>query len=142
MTQKRKARRRGRPSFRPTAEQRRHVEIAAGGGVAPGDIATALKIPRTTLLKHFEHELTHGAHARRQEVIGALYRAAKKGNVSAARAFLAEEPKIGAPPPPPDAPKTDQTPLGKKAQANADAKDAPRGTEWSDLIGPRPSTVQ
>ena len=130
------ARPRGRPPFAPTAAQRRRVSIAAGGGMRHVDIATALGISRETLEKYFEAELSAGALERRMEVLQALHAAAKKGSSSAARAYLQHEATPAVPPAPqPDAAAKSET-LGKKAQAQADAVTAARGTEWDNLLGP------
>lgn len=100
------------------------------------DIATALGIARDTLEKHFESELAGGALARRMEVLQALHAAAKKGSSSAARAYLAHEATPAVPPlPVPD--EKPAAPVGKKAQAQADAVTAARGTEWDNLLAPR-----
>lgn len=117
----------GRPPFKPTPAQRRKVAIAAAGGMAHEEIAVALGICRNTLTKHFEKELSVGAHQKRMDVLEAMARAALKGNVAAAKAFLANTPGLAAPPVEP--------PVGKKEQANLDAKTAAAGTEWDDLIG-------
>lgn len=128
---------RGRPAFSPTAAQRRQVSIAAGGGMRHIDIATALGISRETLEKYFQAELSAGALARRMEVLQALHAAAKKGSSSAARAYLQHEATPAVPPAPqPDAPAPKAEPLGKKAQAQADAVTAARGTDWDNLLAP------
>ena len=102
----------------------------------PADIATALGISRETLEKHFEAELSAGALERRMEVLQALHAAAKRGSSSAARAYLQHEATPAVPPAPqPDAAAKSET-LGKKAQAQADAVTAARGTEWDNLLGP------
>ena len=120
-----------RPEFKPTPKQRRDVAIAAGGGVTHEEIALGMGISRPTLAKHFAYELTTGAYKRRQEVLTAMWKAAKAGNVSAQKAYTALSPKVAAPPEvPPDADK----PEGKKAQAKADAVTAQAGTEWADLL--------
>jgi hypothetical protein len=127
-----------RPSFRPTAAQRRQVAIAAGGGMSHEAIALALGLSRNTLRKHFAEELTSGAVARRMEVLRAQYRAAVKGNVAAQKAYLLHEPQdptgAGAPAKPRAAPA-----VGKKEQAQAAARQAAAGTDWDDLL-PRPGT--
>lgn len=140
---------RGRPAFKPTAAQKRQVSIAAAGGMRHDDIAIAIGICRDTLAKHFELELSAGAAARRMEVLGALYLAAKKGSSSAAKAFLAADPMLGVPPLPATAPataKAETAPapvavakLGKKDQAQADAQTAAEGTDWEALLGRVPA---
>jgi hypothetical protein len=131
---------RGRPEHQVTAATRRQVSIAAGGGMRHEDIAIALGISRETLRKHYITELTVVASLRRLEVLQSLHIAAKKGSTSAAKAYLANEPQLEAPPAgvgdgaaAPAVPEKQvkmATPLGKKEQANADAKTAHVGTEW------------
>jgi hypothetical protein len=139
---------RGRPAHKPTPAMRRQVSVAAGGGMRHQDIAIALGIDRDTLAKHYQAELTVVATMRRMEVLQALHIAAKKGSSSAAKAYLANEPHFSVPPEgvgdaaaaqPPEAPKTTpkEVPLGKKAQADADAVTAARGTGWDDLLSTR-----
>lgn len=75
----------GRPSFKPTVAMRRRVEELVSCGVSQDDCARAIGISTPTLVKHFEEELASGAAKKRAEVISMLYKAAKKGNVSAQR---------------------------------------------------------
>lgn len=113
---------------------RRSVSIVAGAGVSHEEIAIGLGIAINTLKKHFAFELTTGAYQRRQEVLNAMFKAAKKGNVAAQKAYAAMTPKPAAPPlqPPAD---TDK-PEGKKAQAQAAAVTAQAGTSWESLLKP------
>lgn len=114
--------------------------MAAAGGMAHEEIATALGIARNTLEKHFELELSTGANRRRLEWLMAMDRAARKGNVAAQKALLATTPRLGVSPvpkgveegagaQPPKAPK-----LGKKEQAQAEAVTAARGTSWDEIL--------
>ncbi len=130
----------GRPEYAPTKAIRKRVAIAAGAGMSHEEIAIGLGISRPTLEKHFEYELSHGAYAKRLEVLEAMHKAAAKGNVSAAREYLSVSPRASAPPP---APVEEGEPpaLGKKDQAKADAKTAGAGTEWGELLKPT-HTVQ
>lgn len=118
---------------------RQRVAVAVAAGMAHEQIAIALGIARNTLEKHFEVELSRGAYQRRMEVVFAQFRAAKKGNVSAQKAFLANEPHMATPPIPAagaeDAPKAAKR--GKKEQAQVDAAGAARGTSWEELL-PKP----
>lgn len=131
---------RGRPAYEPTAAVRRKVSLAAGAGMRHEDIAIALGIARDTLAKHFAIELSSAAAARRMEVLIALHKAALKGSSSAAKAYLAAEPEIAAPPgavaatPAAAAPAPKPAALGKKEQAAIDAQTAHIGTEWADLL--------
>jgi hypothetical protein len=127
-----------RPTFKPTAAQRRTVSIAAGGGMAHADIAEALGISRPTLLKHFEVELSVMAKLRRMEVLQAMFVAAKKGNVAAQKAFVAMTPTSAVPPLPAEFEKPKAAAVGKKEQAQAEAQVAHVGTEWEELLK-RPS---
>lgn len=121
--------RRGRPEFKPTAAQRRAVSIAAGAGMTHEEIAIGMGIARNTLEKHFQAELSVVAYQRRLEVLGAMHKSAMKGSVAAQKAYIALTPAAAAPPIP------KEEPMGKKAQAQADAVSAEKGTEWDDLIG-------
>lgn len=129
------SRKRGRPAFKPSDAMRLRVSIAAGGGMRHEDIAIGLGINRDTLSKYFEAELTVGASARRMEVLAGLHKAAKRGSSGAAKAYLALEPQVTAPPlPGPAADLVREAPLGKKDQANADAVTAAKGTGWETLL--------
>jgi predicted transcriptional regulator len=117
--------------FQPTKTQRRDTSIAAGAGVTHEEIALGLGISQPTLRKHFAYELTTGAYRKRQEVLNAMFKAAKAGNVAAQKAYCALSVKVAAPPVPLDQP---AKPEGKKAQANADAVVAQAGTDWESLL--------
>lgn len=102
--------------------------MAAGAGMTHEEIALGLGITRPTLSKHYERELSVGAYERRLEVLDAMHRSAKRGNVAAQKAYVALTPAVAAPPVP------KEKPLGKKQQAAADATTAQAGTEWGDLL--------
>ena len=124
-----------RPEHKPTAATRRRVEIGAGGGMPHESIAQALKIDAKTLRKHYSAELASGANLRRMQVLETLFTQARKGSTSAARAYLQHVPEFEAlAPAEPAKPAPKSEPLGKKAQANADAKDAQVGTGWDGLL--------
>lgn len=146
MPEKSTKRSRGRPAHQPTSALRRQVSIAAGGGMRHEDIALALGIARDTLEKHYAHELTTVATMRRMEVLQGLHAAAKRGSSSAAKAYLAIEPQLAAPPAAPsagqDSPPQRVRPEGKKAQAAEDAKTAQVGTDWGDLLRAPPPSIQ
>lgn len=50
----------GRHPFTPTAQQRRLVMVLRGAGLTPDDVAREVGTSRSTLYKHFKHELDHG----------------------------------------------------------------------------------
>jgi len=84
MTEKREpSKRRGRPSYRPSLEDRQTVEEMKFVGESDNTIARALGIDPDTLRKHFADELTGGHAQRRKEVIGLLFKSARDGNVAA-----------------------------------------------------------
>jgi hypothetical protein len=122
-----------RPEFKPTAAIRKQVAIAAGAGMAHENIALGLGISRTTLLKHFSDELSTGASKKRLEIISAMFATAKKGNVAAQKAYMLLNPQVAAPDPEKPA---QEKPVGKKEQAQVDAQNAAKGTDWNDLLAP------
>lgn len=106
-------------------------------------IALVLGITPPTLRKHFERELTQGAYTKRFEALQGMHSAAKRGNVSAAKTylagvvdFMAPSPEAGAPAPAPAPAPTAAPPKGKKEQAQAAAKTAHLGTDWDGLLNP------
>lgn len=102
------------------------------------EIAIALGVARNTLEKYFDGELSVGAYKRRAEVMEAMHKAALKGNVAAQKAFVAMTPMVAAPPVEAAEPKPEK--LGKKEQADVDAKGAEQGTSWEDVL-PRGNVV-
>jgi hypothetical protein len=145
MPKKSTGRGRGRPAHKPSDAQRRDVSIAAGGGMPHEEIAIAMGIGVDTLRKYYEAELSVGANVRRMEALKGLHKAAKRGSSSAAKAYLAATPQVAAPPAPPTQPDpppaAEQPKLGKKEQADADAKTAHRDTDWAELLEPK-TTIQ
>lgn len=100
--------------------------------MAHEEIAIALGISRNTLEKHFQWELSIGAHQCRAEVLEAMYRTAKKGVVAAQKAYVQMGVPVAAPPVENDTPEPAK--LGKKEQQQADAKVAQVGTDWETLL--------
>jgi len=85
----------GRPSFKPTAEQRNVVEKAAAFGLSYEQIsllvlkADKTPIEKTTLVKYFQAELDAGRPKAIATVAGALYNnAVRHNNVTAQIFFL------------------------------------------------------
>jgi hypothetical protein len=129
----------GRPPHKPTDITRRRVAVLAGAGWSHRRLATLLDIDRDTLTKHYLHELTIGAAEKLAEVMEAVYRLAKKGNVTAAK-FYSQHAQT--PEPTPESLEIVSMPsqaIGVKAQRNEHAKVAQQGTEWQQLL---PSSVQ
>lgn len=144
-----------RPSYKPTADQRRTVAIAAAAGMSHAEIAAGLEISRPTLYKHFELELSVGAIKKRFEVLKFMHTAASKGNVAAQKALLGLTPTPAAPPAEGESTSSDPAKgvgapakakadppaaalvVGKKEQAQLDAVTAQVGTGWEDLLDPK-----
>lgn len=120
-----------RPTFKPTKAQRRDVMIMVAAGMSEREIAAGLGLARDTLNKYFFDEMSIGRARKRREVVVSMFRAAKKGNVAAQKAFLA----LGdlAPEAPPAKPEKPEK-LGKKEQAARDAETAEKGTSWGDIL--------
>lgn len=76
---------RGRPPFKPTAEQQTTVERMKFVGDSDIVIARAIGIDPDTLRKHFAEQLEFGHARRRKEVVDVLFEAAAKHNVAAAK---------------------------------------------------------
>jgi hypothetical protein len=104
-------------------------------------IALALGISRMTLNKYFAHELSVGAFERRMEVMSAMHKAAKGGNVTAQKAYMQIAPPIAAPDAGTQKDEQPAKPLGKKEQLAAEAKVAQLGTEWDSLLH-HPNSIQ
>lgn len=126
---------RGRPPFKPTPALRRRVATAAGAGMSHEDIALALCISRVTLVKHFAQELTVGSCQRRMEVAEAVFKAARNGNVAAAKAYG----QMGSRPANPAAGEGGTGEVGKKELAQREGAVAQQGTEWESLLKPTAS---
>jgi|SRR6185295_3008052 len=148
MPEKSEKRGRGRPAHKPNPRTRRDVSIAAGGGMPHEEIAIAMGISTDTLRKYYEDELSVGANIRRMEALKGLHKAAKRGSSSAAKAYLAVSPQLAVPPTQPPAPSepapapAESAKLGKKDQADADAKTAHHSDpEWRDLLDGKPPTT-
>src|SRR5260370_16416414 len=78
-----------RPSFTPSAEQRRSVKAIAGLGMRHQDIAVVLEVAEKTLRKHFRVELARGAIEANAKVLQTLYGMATSGENTAATIFYA-----------------------------------------------------
>lgn len=134
----------GRPSFKPTAAQRRKVEELRSVGMSKDDVAAVLGVTRPTLDKHFEVELQVGAAKKRAEVVSFLYKSARGGNVSAqkkleemTRVTLAEEANTRID----SRQASPSSKLGKKATQELEAQTAGQGTPWGDdLVFKTPDT--
>lgn len=128
-------------AFKPTAAMREKVATAVAGGMTQEAIAEALGISRPTLCKHFGPELRSGAAQRRMQALVLLYREARRGKVSAIRAYLNLAPTVFVSADLPAEPRAlvDRSsgrarPYGKKMLAEAAAPGAELGSEWDGLL--------
>jgi len=150
------ARGRGRPEWNPTKAQRHQISVLAGGGMPQDAIALLMGVSTPTLQKHCGQELTVGALQRRAEVMDAMFKAGKKGNVAAAKAYCLIAPVV-AKPKQPEEEKPSEAPapaptelipatptLGIKAQRKADAHTAEVGSAWERVLpqSPPPDRLQ
>ncbi len=121
----------GRPAFACTAARKRQVAELVSCGMTVQDVARVLGCSPDTLRKHFPEELRSGTAKKRAEVIGLLFRSARKGNVAAQKHLSACVGAAGGP----DKPSALSV-KGKKAAAQDDAARVAAGgdNEWgSDL---------
>jgi hypothetical protein len=115
-------------TYHPTAKERSEVETMTGLGFTVKDIATVKGMTINSLRKHFAAELKLGVLKANIRVANKLYHLATRDNASAAAIIWWEKTRGGrrelaAEPVP-----------GKKEQADLDARDAERGTEWAGLL--------
>jgi hypothetical protein len=74
----------GRPSFKPTDEQRKTVRAMIAYGVPQADVCEVIGVTDKTLRKHFDRELRTAATEANAKVAQALYKqAVDQGNTTA-----------------------------------------------------------
>jgi transcriptional regulator with XRE-family HTH domain len=121
-----------RKKMRINNDLRERVAMLRAAGMTQEQVADAVGCSVPTLAQYFSLELNEGKAAKRAEMIETLWNAAKGGNVTAMRAWLAlsdrdTSPKAIARPRP-------EPKLGKKEQALIDAKAAPHAGGWADVV--------
>ena len=79
---------RGRPTFKPTDEQREQVKAMSSHRVPHRQQAPLIGCAPKTLRKHFREELNIGKIQANAKVAGALYQLALEGNVKAQSFWL------------------------------------------------------
>lgn len=133
-----KPKRKGRPPFKPTPALRRKVSILRAGGMTQEAVAMAIGVDDDTLKKHFEVELTFGAAKARAEIVSKLHEAAKGGNVTAQKAFLARNEGLDVSEDLRPQTAAKEPKLGKKEVAAQEAELAGAGSPWGDdLVLPK-----
>jgi AcrR family transcriptional regulator len=136
----------GRKAWRPSDAERAKVRQWLALGMSPADVARRLGRTEPTVRRHFREEIATAQAVVEAELIDALMKSAKGGNVTAIRTALerlgqtklaALEAELGKPAAPGrKEPKPE--PIGKKMQAQLDARTAAQGTEWDGLL-PEPT---
>lgn len=127
---------RGRPEFEPTPKQRDRVARCIACNMSEDDTARAIGISTETLRKHFADEIRTARAVRRADAIELLWKTARKGNVSAQKKLIEMTARVEDPAQPKDPAK-----MGKKDRAEAEAKNAGKGTEWGDDLDTPPTST-
>lgn len=73
----------GRPLHEATPASRNFVKILMGSGYTQQQVANALEIDKKTLYKYYRTELENGSDQATGRVVGALFKSAMEGNVTA-----------------------------------------------------------
>lgn len=132
---------RGRPQFKATAAMRRKVTDAIGCGISEDDIARAIGCSTPTLRQHFAEELLTGRAVRRVESVSLLWKSARAGNVSAQKKIEEMTGATETMRPPGEGlgagAGTKEPKLGKKDQAEADARTPDTSTPMGELMARR-----
>ena len=120
----------GRPSFKPTIQQRDRVALLAAGGIPQPAIAALVGCCERTLRTYFAVELETGRGVKRAENLERLEAAAKGGSIGAMKTLEAifghaETKQLQG------KSKAEARPSKKAAAARA-AVTAGQGSEWGD----------
>ena len=134
----------GRKRWRPTAAQREDAVLMIAANFRPEIIAKRLDVTVPTFRRVFRADLDTANEMKRAELVIAMQRTAKGGNITAQRHLyeLLERAELerldaevkGAP-----AAEKPSKALGKKEQAAIDANEVMADPEWRDLLQPAPS---
>lgn len=126
---------RGRKRHKRSPQVAERVAFLRASDMAVEDIAARIGLSEPTLRKYYFRELTAGPALAKAVLLEAMWDKAKAGNVSAANFVRAEFEKGDTAVPVARQPREKaEPPLGKKAQADVDAKTAHEGTEWGSLL--------
>lgn len=127
----------GRPEFKATNAMRQKVMLFKAAGMADDDIGRAIGCSDVTLRKHFAEELRTGRVKKLGENLLRLERAAKKGNVTAAK-YLDQKMRL---PTDDEFARQGEQPKGKKEERAEQARAAGQGSDWADDLSYEPSAV-
>jgi hypothetical protein len=123
----------GRPAHEPTEYSRTLVESLSGFGIPQDEIGKLVGIDPKTLRLHYAEQIELGGIKATAKVAQNLFNMACKPNregLQAAIFWLRVRAGWSEYSPRP----VSGEPLGKKAQAEAEAVTAGRGTEWAHLV--------
>lgn len=125
----------GRPSFAKTKENQELVALLRAAGWKQGRIARYLGCDEKTLRKHFSRELSDGADLIEGMALEVTLKKMRSGNsVATNRIFEIVDRGRIEPPAPNEKPEPKAEPMGKKAQASLDAKNAHHSSQWGNLL--------
>lgn len=125
----------GRPSFGKSKENQELVALLKAANWTVLRIARHLGCDEKTLRKHFSRELEQGADLIEAMALQVTLKKMRQGNsVATGRILdLAEKANLTVPPRK-DKPSTPDDKLGKKEQANLDARTAHEDGEWGSVL--------
>lgn len=122
---------RGRPQFKPTPTLRRKVEQNISCGMSKDECARSIGCSTPTLEKYFATEISDAVANKRSELIGMLFKAARKGNVTAQKQ-LVEMNRVASAQEAVDPRPTRPARLGKKEEAAIAAQTAGEDSAWGE----------
>lgn len=118
----------GRPAYQPTERDRKQVKTLAGMGVPHEQLCKLIGVSKPTLEKHFRAELDTGLAEANAQVAQSLFKmATDKDRPNVAAAIFWMKAQAGWQDRPAE--------LGKKEQAEVEARTAEKDTGWDGLIG-------
>ncbi len=130
----------GRKRWKPMRHQLDEAQLLIAANITPDVIARRLGITPATFRRAFAADLETASEMQRAELLMAMHRTAKGGNVTAQRHLIeiierAELVRIGDKITGREAEKPAPR-LGKKEQAQVDAGEIMNNPEWRDLLAP------
>ncbi|WP_411033830.1 hypothetical protein [Shinella sp. BYT-45] len=126
--------RRGRPSYAKSKENQELVTVLRTAGWNQERIARQLGCDVKTLRKYFSRELDAGADIVEAEALMVTYRKMRQGNSVATGRILDLADKAQMALPQRRQPAEKPVRLGKKEQADVDARSGHENNEWGNLL--------
>lgn len=133
----------GRKPWRPDSRQRDEALLLISANIKPAVIAQRLGITPATFRRAFRDDLDTASEMQRAELLVAMKRTAKGGNITAQRHLYellerAELERLDAEVKGNADPAKPARALGKKEQAAVEASEVMADPEWRDLLHPAP----